>query len=1263
MASQDVSTKSKKTLKLVEKVAEKKVAEEKVAEEKEAEEKELGETPSVLNKLINDNELAERERWNETENDYRYLYPDLNDPLFNQKIAEKKEFNDTKYDGKIYKINEEANKLCDAEFELSPHQQFVRNFLSFQTPYNSLLLYHGLGSGKTCSAIGVAEEMRDYLNQLGINQRIIVVASPNVQENFKIQLFDETKLKLVDGLWSIKSCTGNKLLREINPLNMKGLTREKVISQIKHLINSSYLFLGYTEFAHFIEKKSDVGSSLVKNKEEIIKNKLRQSFNNRLIIIDEVHNIRITDDNKAKRVAQELFKLVKNVDNLRLLFLSATPLYNNYKEIVWLINIMNLNDKRSEIDIKDVFDYYGNFRTNEAGVEIGKELLQRKATGYISFVRGDNPYTFPYRISPKEFAPTKTLQDREYPQIQLNGKAIIQGLKYLSLYITNLGEYQTLGYNYIIDNLIVKDSLPKDIGSNVQYINALGYIELQRPLEALNIVYPNLKFSNDLAQDEELTTDTKELVGKNGLDNIMIYKQSLTPPSKTDFEYKTEILSEYGRIFSQNEIQKYSGKIKEICNSILNSEGIILIYSLYLDGGLVPIALALEEMGITRHGTVKSLFKSPPVPNLDLNTYTNTNARDSIPAKYIMITGNKMLSPNNVVDLKSATQASNVNGSKVKVILISQAGAEGLDFKFIRQVHVLEPWYNLSRIEQIIGRAVRNCSHKDLPFEKRNVEIFLYGSRLANEEKEAADLYVYRLAELKAVQIGHVNRVLKEIAVDCLLNSEQLNFTAEIIQQSVIQVLSNGQEIEYQVGDKPYTAQCDYMETCLYECKPTNIIEKINELSYSQAFIEMNTDKIIYRIKQIMKDGYFYNKYELIKRINIIKPYPLVQIYAALNQLVTDKNEFITDRYGRLGNLINIGEYYFFQPLELNNENISLYERQVPIPFKHDNITIPLVDKLDIPSKETLVSEAVEKIETAVADDPQKLTPIPELSETLKSLEVAQISKPKKLTLSIQPETNPGKKIIQMMFDNYKISNSDQLIVRGEDNWYKYSSIVLTNLQNDGNPREILEDMLISHLIETQLFGDIFNVLNYLYSKSTLSVFEQSIKNYFDSKLVENKDKNIKGILLQSWDDKKAIQKLIILDGSIWKLAEAEDYRDLLSSIKEVIIPKNQLNDTLGFITNFKNRLMIFKIKYNKAGYTGAVCEQGSKLTVAQLNEIRGEKYYNEIDVKKLRGNYLCVLGEYLLRLNDYNRKNDKRWFLTPAEAVIANTKDDAKKK
>jgi chromosomal replication initiation ATPase DnaA len=106
--------------------------------------------------------------------------------------------------------------LAKADFELSPHQMFVKNFMSSQTPYNSLLLYHGLGTGKTLSAIGVCEEMRNYMKQMGITKRIIIVASENVQDNFRLQIFDERKLQLIDGVWTLKGAgaIGNKLLKE-----------------------------------------------------------------------------------------------------------------------------------------------------------------------------------------------------------------------------------------------------------------------------------------------------------------------------------------------------------------------------------------------------------------------------------------------------------------------------------------------------------------------------------------------------------------------------------------------------------------------------------------------------------------------------------------------------------------------------------------------------------------------------------------------------------------------------------------------------------------------------------------------------------------------------------------------------------------------------------------------------------------------------------------------------------------------------------------
>lgn len=107
---------------------------------------------------------------------YKYLYPHLDDEFLNIKIAHKQEFEENKLKVTITDdFEKQSNEICNKDFELAPHQKFIKNFLSMYTPYNGLLLYHGLGTGKTCSAIGVAEETRKYLKFMGYNERIIIV--------------------------------------------------------------------------------------------------------------------------------------------------------------------------------------------------------------------------------------------------------------------------------------------------------------------------------------------------------------------------------------------------------------------------------------------------------------------------------------------------------------------------------------------------------------------------------------------------------------------------------------------------------------------------------------------------------------------------------------------------------------------------------------------------------------------------------------------------------------------------------------------------------------------------------------------------------------------------------------------------------------------------------------------------------------------------------------------------------------------------------
>jgi len=518
-----------------------------------------------------------------------FLYPNLNEPKCNIKIAKKKEFSNAKYDGTIDNVEKRADELSKVEYELLPQQAFVRNFMSFQTPYNSLLLFHGLGSGKTCSAIGVCEEMRDYLRQMGIPKRIIIVASPNVQDNFKLQLFDERRLKEVDGIWTMKGCLGNKLLKEINPTGMKGLKREKVIQLVKNIINSSYYFVGYTQFSNDIVRSQGTVDS-----EEAKRRNLENEYIDRLIVVDEVHNIRISDDNENKNVAKNLMYLVSVVSNLRLLLLSATPMFNSYKEIVWLLNLMNMNDRRGIVGISDIFDT----KTGELTPE-GTKMLIQKANGNVSYVRGENPYTFPFRVYPNKFAPDNCIKSvKEYPEYNLNGKLIDDDKKInkLELFVTHIGRVQEMGYRYIMNNLLSRESRIRTTKTGQERIipgfrelKSFGYTDLMLPLQALNIIYPHdnlsefelepVKYSTGLAEKEvdfiddisPLKTDTEDEIEE--IDDVIMMGPSLTLENKE--EVVKDELEEGEKVIEDKPKQKTGRKQEK------NSSHITISYAVF----------------------------------------------------------------------------------------------------------------------------------------------------------------------------------------------------------------------------------------------------------------------------------------------------------------------------------------------------------------------------------------------------------------------------------------------------------------------------------------------------------------------------------------------------------------------------------------------------------------------------------------------------------------------------------------------------------
>ena len=1155
----------------------------------------------------------------------------------------KKEFRDVEIPKKTKKqienIEDESNKLCNPrlEFELDSHQKFVRNFLSFQSPYNSLLIFHGLGTGKTCSSISVCEEMRNYYQQIGSNKKIMIVASPVVQENYKLQLFDERKLKQINGLWNLKACTGNKFIKEVNPMNTKGLSRERIVKQIKKIIRQSYEFLGYTEFANKINKLIKKVSTK-NDKKTLLREKrvIEKEFSDRLLVIDEVHNIRSNDI--KRRTTRNMLDLVSYAKNMKLLLLTATPMFNEATEIIWLANLMNLNDKRFPINIKDIFDVNGNFIKDSPNM--GKNLLIQKLNGYVSYVSGENPFTFPFRIFPYEFKSPHSLKilkttEWRYPTHQINGLEITDDkqIQYLDVYISKLENFQDIAYKYIIDKLIEKNPLLKEKKQGIQYTMMDG------PLQILNIAYPH----TDLLSEDYLEKNIeKELYGKKGLRRIMNYNKT----TKNMFEYKPETLENFGRIFNSEGdeplLKNYSSKIYNFIKKVKESNGICLIYSNFIDGGCVPIALALEEMGIYRLDSSKSLFKKKPTSSYKINGNK---------AKYIMITGDKKLSPNNKKELKAATDPTNLNGEKVKVIIISKAGSEGLDFKNIRQVHILEPWYNLNRADQTIGRGVRNKSHCQLPFNERTVEVYLHASELNENPTETIDMYMYRIAENKAIKIGKVTRLLKENAVDCLLNKNQQDMNATNIGKNVTLKLSNNVEIDYQIGHKDNSLICDFME-CNYNCQPNSDLDDVVGIeSYNENFIVMNIEKILNKIRILFKEHYIYEKSDLLKRITSMKSYSLEQINTALDILINDKNEFLIDMLGRSGRLVNIDKYYMFQPIEISEDKkLTLYQKRHPIEFKRKYLTLSAESLNNIKSKTKQT-----KKRTAALDEFYIFY--------------------EKFTMLTERNT-PNKK-------SWELSAGNAI-----DNLHKNNNI----------PKEILIVLALEHIFETYDTKTKIKLLNQIesikvnpeiidkdllpdYEPEFLNLIQQIIdknvlihENIFVIPLVDYKKEVLPGGygFIKLNNETNPPEWITNVSGLNTKFVELMNQRFKINIDK--------INNFIGFLTSAKEKI-VFKVKsiassehkrINKGQHLPTSGENKTT-TLDRINKIISilnpskNKYTlinTDIKIYDTSHNYavndmeLAVELELVLRYLDLNDTDNKKWFFNTLEDKLNNVEN-----
>jgi hypothetical protein len=742
------------------------------------------------------------------------------------------------------------NKACESSqggFKLQSQQKFLRRILSPDSPNRSLLMVHGTGTGKTCTAIQIAEEY--ILRPEFQDQKVLVVASAAVQDNFQVQLFDMSRVNIdvVAGTLESKQCTGRRyldmLLRiENEPKNWNNPdTRDKLDRISKKIIDEFYEFMAYGSFGNYINERQ---ASMKKTDFE---EWVHATFDNRLVIVDEAHNIGESKDSDGiKGITSAIETLVKTANGLVLVLLTATPMFDTYDEIMFYFNLFLWSERkqppRTVLSASEYFNGDGTLKGGESG-----EAFRKLCQTYVSFVKGDNPFTFPFRLPPPN-----TLTDPL--TTGFTGKAMSPDdrLKYLTL-----------------------------VGSQVAGI--------QKTI---------------LSREEREDTEERKR-------QLMLSTIAVLPGHKTFgqcFALEGKQFRYIGEPFlTPEKIGEHAAKFSTIIKSIEAGEGIALVYSNYVELGSRLFSMALEEHGYTP-AFGKTLLAEPSYKGPSKGKYALLSSASSEAEISTMIERSK--------------NKKNRDGNDIRILISSKIVSEGVDFRYVRQIHIIDPWWNMSRIEQVVGRGLRTCSHQLLPFEKQNCTVYFHVCR-TGDGKECYDEYTYRFrVESKAMKIARVRKVLAESAMDCPLQNQINTLPSDWKQLAVGQNRSEGnQSVHYKLSamlgpvfdDTPDIAQC------IVDPTPVDP-DHVRPLS---TYLDVR-DEVISKAARLFIDKPIWDRTQLL---TAMKPYTTEVVVYNLQHAITTGFRF-KDAFNRPATLESKGDLYALSPV--NGTMVERSSRPAP---------------------------------------------------------------------------------------------------------------------------------------------------------------------------------------------------------------------------------------------------------------------------------------------------------------------------------------------
>ena len=818
------------------------------------------------------------------------------------------------------------NRSCDkktGDFKPLTHQKIVRDYINLYTPYRGLLLYHGLGSGKSCSSIGIAEGLKN-------DKQVIIMIPASLKSNYiselkkcgdllykKTQYWEFIKtvgdIELANTLSTILNINIDFIIKNggawfvdskktPNYDSLNGSQQTSLNLQLDEMIASKYQFIHYNGMR-------------MSHLKALTRDFTLNPFDNRVVIIDEAHNLISRIINKLKSpnsLAMRLYDYLMSAQNCKLVFLSGTPIINYPNEISIMFNMLRgyiytyylkltitdgkvdldtikkmFKDDKSNINlIYDYIDYkpstniltitknpfnFKNIIQDKEGKQIYNGVEYSSESGitneeFISIVKKVlNDNKIKVEDSNIKLEAHRALPDNydEFKKIFMDDKNNIKNVELLKLRIIGLTSHfpdivELLPkYNKSEDFEVIKipmsdfqfpiyekarvqerklekkrkkktDDIYEDSVSTYR-IFSRAFCNFVFPAPDIKRPFPNEDDSIETAIqkenidievddtdikiqevfdadniDQQIREDTKQEKNEEDdydqesdfmditiRDKKLIYNNKITKALQKLNDNRDKYLSREG-------LEMYSPKFLNMLENITDPthEGLHLIYSQFrtLEGigifKLVLLANGFAEFKLKKGANDEWLIdideENMSKPKFAL--YTGTESVEEREIVRNIFNNNFDLIPNNIATLVKNIASNNSNGDIIKVLMITASGAEGINLKNVRYVHITEPYWHPVRIEQVIGRARRICSHQELEARLQTVKVFLYlmtftekqlksddsielrindKSKRDNTTPLTSDESLYEISTIKEEINRDLLQSIKESAIDC----------------------------------------------------------------------------------------------------------------------------------------------------------------------------------------------------------------------------------------------------------------------------------------------------------------------------------------------------------------------------------------------------------------------------------------------------------------------------------------------------------------